>query len=84
MIACFFVGQLTWMFFVGIPFLIAWGIWWFIDLFLIMGWIEEINKDISLDGYDAKIKAVNDLYELYKSGAITQSEYETRKDILLK
>ena len=86
-IALYWLGAFTVWFLVGFVFLLFWGIWWLADLFFIGLWVEDLNGDVSTQkdsDYAEKIRSVEALYELYQKGAISNEEYETRKDILMR
>lgn len=87
MMALFFLGSSTWMFFVGWIFWAIWGIWWVIDVFLTGGYVDEnIKKESLKDELKFKDKAddLAKLYELYERGEISKAEFEARREILFK
>lgn len=83
----FWIGSITAVFLVGYFFLIIWGIWWLIDIFLTSKMVYEVND---LNGFEKSLnqtqslKNVEKLYELYKNGAISKEEFEQRKAEILK
>lgn len=87
MMGLFWLGQMTMWLLVGFVFLAIWAIWWIIDVFLTQSMVENANKEAFYDMETTssnKIKSVETLYELYKSGAISEAEYEVRKDIIMR
>lgn len=83
----YWLGIITAVILIGWPILLIWGIWWIIDVFLTGVMVNEINSEVELESNtlnSEKISAINGLYELYQKGAITEEEYNTRKDILMR
>lgn len=87
MLGLYWLGQITMWLLVGFVFLAIWAIWWIADVFLTQGMVERANSEFIYENDISntnKIKSVEALYELYKNGAISQAEYEVRKDIIMR
>lgn len=87
MLGLYWLGQITMWLLIGFGFLAIWAIWWIADVFLTQSMVENANKSITTEqniSNEQKIKNVEALYELYKSGAISEAEYEVRKDIIMR
>lgn len=86
MAICWF-GGITANIGIGLIFLAIFGIWWVVDIFLTGNWVESINDGVDYKknmAYGEKIKNIETLYDLYQKGAISESEYQARKEILMR
>lgn len=87
MMGLFFMGVSLQIILIGYLFLLIWGIWWLIDVFLTGAYVEEnLKKERLKDGLRMQDKEADlkRLYELFESGAISKAEFEARKEILLR
>ena len=86
-IGLYWLGILTLVLIIGFLFLFIWGIWILLDVFLTDDMVREIN-DENLQQKEEEtnllVKNLEKLYELYQSGAISEAEYNARKDIMLR
>lgn len=86
-IILFWAGIFSYFFLIGYVFLAFWGIWWLIDTYFTALMVENINKSNKFERdyeEEEKIKRVKDLYEMLQKGAITEAEYQARKEIIFK
>lgn len=82
----FWGGWATAWLIVGWVPLAIWGVWWLFDAFLTAEMVNKVNAISVAEGAlneRETIEAVEKLYELYKSGAITKEEFERRKSAIL-
>ncbi|MSN96579.1 hypothetical protein F1B92_05270 [Campylobacter sp. FMV-PI01] len=85
--ALFWLGQITVLIWIGWAFLFVWVLWWLADIFLTSNIIDSVNFEQKIESeisQNNKIKNIEALYELYQKGAISKSEYEARKDIIMR
>lgn len=83
----FWLGQITVGILIGWVFLFIWALWWIADVFLTASMVESANLDSTYEKEminRSKIKQVEELYELLQKGAISQAEYEARKEIIMR
>lgn len=87
MMALFFTGTILKIVIVGYIFLVIWGIWWIIDVFLTGKYVDlSIMKQKLKDNLKNQDMAneLKNLYELYESGKISKAEFEAKKEILFR
>lgn len=85
--ALFWLGKITVLILIGWAFLFVWVLWWLADIFLTSNIIDSVNFEQKIESeilQNNKIKNIEALYELYQKGAISKSEYEARKDIIMR
>lgn len=86
-IMLFWVGVFTYIFLIGYVFFAFWGIWWLADAYFTSLMVENINKANKFEKdyeEDEKLRRVKELHEMLEKGAISEAEYQARKDIILK